>query len=219
MSTQIKYRPTTLDEFVFADDKLKSKVEQYASGKCLTPLVLHGPHGTGKSLLTTLIPKAIEGRLPEVTRITAEDLNTSKEIREKLTRPEVFDRLFGPSMQSRSYTVIEEVNFNAKAKGAFRVALDDMAEREQLIITTNELDRMDSGLKSRAELVEVLPVPPDRFLLRAKEILLNEGIEINDLELLAVLFAVHNENPDNRGYYKALDAIIYKANLLKCQKN
>lgn len=211
MNTEIKYRPATLDEFIFADEKLRVKIEQFASGQNMTPLILHGPNGTGKSVLAELIPKAIEGKSDvKVTKVSAEELNTKKEVRETFTRSATFDNLFETEGQSRSYTIVEEVNFETKAKSALRVALDEMLGREQLIFTTNELEKMDRGLRSRAEVVEVPPVTPDKFFPRAKYILAQEKVELPDDVLMQVLESVYERHHDNREYYKAMNEIIYR---------
>lgn len=210
MSTEYKYKPKNLSEFIFATDELEKSVKQYTEGDCLRPLILHGPHGTGKSLLSRVIPEAIDGPSVEITKITAEDLNTKKEVRDRFTRSSVFDKLYSPTYQSRTYTIVEEVNFETKAKGALRVAMDEMAGRDQLIFTTNELDKMDSGLRSRAEQIFVPPLPPEHFFNRAKWILKHEGVELEDSVLMNVLDAVHEKTADIREYYKALDKIIYR---------
>ena len=208
MNTNYKYRPKSIDEFVFATDKLERQIRRYTDRKTTLPLVLHGPYGTGKSLLADLIPKAIDGEEVSVHKINAEDLNNKKEVRAKFSRSVTFDRLFSVGEQSMGYTVVEEVNFDPIAKGALRTCLDDMSGREQFIFTTNELDKLDQGLLSRSEVVEVLPIPPDRFFDWAKHIVTSEGVEISDAVLRDLLEAVYDADYDNRSYYKALDEII-----------
>ncbi len=100
------------------------------------------------------------------------------------------------------------MNFEQKAKGALRTCMDAMAGREQFIFTTNELHKMDSGLRSRCEKVEVLPAPPGRFFGRAKYILENEGVAMDDTTLKNMLEAVYEADSDNRAYYRALDEVI-----------
>lgn len=208
MNTNYKYRPKTIDEFVFATPKLETQIKRYADGKTMLPLVLHGEYGTGKSLLAELIPKAIDGDAVSINYVNAEELNSAKEVREKFFRQPMFDRLFSENDQKNSYTVVEEVNFDPKAKGALRVCLDGMAQRELFIFTTNEVEKIDRGLLSRAEVVEVLPAPPDRFFNRAKHILRSEGVDLDDSVLRDVLDTVYENDYDNRAYYRALDEII-----------
>ena len=208
MNTQHKSRPKNISEFVFANDQVARQVSRYAKGKTVRPLVLHGPNGTGKSTLAELIPKVLEGDQVKVNKIKAEDLNSNAEVRRIFTRSKQFDKMFAPEGQSRNYTVIEEVNFDPKAKGAMRESLDEMEGRDLIIITTNELDKLDPGILSRAEVVEVPPASAERFLPRAQDILKAEGVELDDGSVLEVLESIFEVNADNRSYYKALDEII-----------
>ena len=208
MNTNYKYRPQTIDDFVFATPKLETIIKRYTKSKSMLPLVLYGSYGTGKSLLAELIPKAIDGDDVIVSRVNAEELNNAKDVRDKFFRSPHYDKLFSTNGQKNNYTVIEEVNFDPKAKGALRVCLDGMAERELFIFTTNEVEKIDRGLLSRAEVVEVLPAPPDSFFPRAQHILRSEGVDLDDSVLRDVLETVYENDYDNRAYYRALDEII-----------
>ena len=208
MNTNYKYRPQTIDEFIFATPKLETQIKRYTKGRSMLPLVLHGEYGTGKSLLADLIPKALDGEDVKVNYINAEELNSANDVRKKFFRSVQFDKLFSANGQKNNYTVVEEVNFDPKAKGALRVCLDGMAERELFIFTTNEVEKIDRGLLSRAEVVEVLPAPPDRFFPRAQHILRSEGVDLDDSVLRDVLETVYENDYDNRAYYRALDEII-----------
>lgn len=208
MNTQFKYRPKTLGEFVFANDQVERQISRFTKGTTTRPLVLHGPFGTGKSTVAELIPKAIDGPSVKIEKVKAEDLNNSAEVRKKFYRDRHFDNLFAPEGQSRHYTVVEEVNFDPKAKGALRNTLDEMEGRDLVIFTTNELHKLDDGLLSRAEVVEIPPVSPNRFLDRAQTILKAEGVELDDASVLEVLESTYDLHRDNRAYFKALDEII-----------
>ena len=208
MDTENKYRAKNISEFVFANEEVQRQVTRYAKGKTLRPLVMYGPNGTGKSTLADLIPKALDGEQVKVTRIKAEDLNSNAEVRKLFTRSKQFDKMFKPEGQNRNYTVVEEVNFDPKAKGALRESLDEMAGRDLIVFTTNEVDKLDPGLLSRAEVVEVPPVDPETFLRKAQEILKSEGVTLDDKSVLEVLESVYQIKSDNRNYYKALDEII-----------
>ena len=212
MNTEYKYRPQRIEDFVFANERLERQIKQYANGQSLRPLILHGKNGTGKSTLAELIPRAIDGDEVQITKINAEDLNSIVEVRRLFTRSKQFDKHFAPFGQSRCYTVVEEVNFDPKAKGALRTSLDEMEGRDLTIFTTNELNKIDQGLLSRAEVIEIPPATADKFLTQAQFILRSEGVEIDDSSVLDVLESVYDLHHDNRAYYKALDEIISASN-------
>jgi len=208
MNSQYKYRPQSIGDFVFADDEIERKIRRYVEGKSTRPLILHGSHGTGKSVLAEIIPKELDGANVKIDYIRAEDLDSNVKVRNAFTRTKQFDRFFKPEGQERNYTVVEEVNLDPRAKGALRTSLDDMEGRDLFIFTTNELEKIDPGLRSRAEMIEVCPVPPDRFLKRAQAILKSEGVALEDAIVMEALEAVYSNGPDNRAYYKVIDEII-----------
>lgn len=211
IDTERKYRPRSLDDFVFPNKHVKEVAKAYGSGEITRPLILSGTNGTGKSLLSELIPQQIEGFEPQINRVRSCDLNSSKEIYNQFTRNKKFDQLFTPNNQRYSYNVIEEVNFDTKAKDAFRVVLDEYRGVDMTIMTTNEIGKIDSGVRSRCETLHVPPCEPHIFLPRAKAIIEAEGYSIEDDALMAALDAVYDAKPDNRRYYQTIDEILRKA--------
>ena len=113
--------------------------------------------------------------------------------------------------------MVEEVNFDPKARGALRDSIDEMEGRDMTIFTTNEISKLDAGLLSRSEVVEVLPAPPDRFLRCAQHVLRSEGVALEDASVLEVLESVYDIHKDNRAYFNALDEIIgtFRMNLAR----
>jgi hypothetical protein len=77
-------------------------------------------------------------------------------------------------------TIVDEVNFDPRAKAAIRTCMDDMQGRDLTIITTNEVEQIDRGIRSRAEIVTVPIVTPDVFVPYAQKILIAEGVVIDD---------------------------------------
>jgi DNA polymerase III delta prime subunit len=213
MNTMYKHAPRNLSGFVFATEQLKKQVMRYANGSNMAPLVLYGKNGTGKSTLAKLIPEAIDGISVKVNRVMASTLNSEVEVMNKFTRHVMFDRLFTYESQSRNYTIIEEVNIEAKASSALRVAMDQMIGRDLFIFTTNDIGKIDYGLASRATLIEVPPIPPDIFIEKAMEILSLEGLEVERTDVFNILDSVFELHQDNRKYFEALDDLIFQTRI------
>lgn len=212
MNTNLKYRPKSLAEFIYATKTLKNAIEMYADGATQRPLILHGPHGTGKTLLAELIPKAIDGPNVSVQNFTIDDLKSRADIQKNLTRATIFDTLVEPEGQSRYYSVFNEFTSDTKVlKDAMRMALDSMEGRGLYIFTTNELNKVDTGIVSRSECVYVPPLSPQDFLPRAMFILDNEGFNLPSGIVLNALAASQNIKADIRMYYQFLDRLIYQA--------
>ena len=212
VNTQTSYKPKTLDEFVFADEKARRQVDSYVNGTQTKPIILYGSYGTGKSLLASLIPKAIDGESAEVRRFTAEDLNSKYKIQKIYFHNKQYDKLFRHGNQKFNYVVIEELNFKPTKYSEFRLALDDVDGVDLTIITTNELEKIDDAVKSRATMIHVKSVEPSIFLPRARQIVNAEECSISDSKLLKALEAVYGDYKGNRAYYEVIDEILLLQN-------
>lgn len=211
IDTETKYRPCSLEEFVFPNWEVEELAKAYGTGEITRPLILSGTNGSGKSLLSQLIPQAIEGFKPQTNQIHSCDLNSTNEIYSQFTRNKNFDNVFTINNQRYNYNIIEEVNFDVKARDAFRVVLDDYRGVDLTIITTNQLGLIDVGVRSRCEVIHVPPCEPHVFFTRAKAIIEAEGYCFDDAALLTALEAVYDAKPDNRRYYQIIDEILRKA--------
>ena len=211
IDSEKKYRPNSLSEFVFPNKEVEELAKAYGTGEITRPLILNGTNGSGKSLLSELIPNQIEGFNPQVNKVRSCDLNSSSEIYSQFTRNKNFDNVFVINNQRYNYNIIEEVNFDVKARDAFRVVLDEYRGVDMTIMTTNEIGKIDIGVRSRCETLNVPPCEPQVFFPRAKSIIEAEGYNIDDDALRAALDAVYDALPDNRRYYQTIDEILRKA--------
>lgn len=210
INTQSKYSPKKLSEFTFPNNNVRDVVMAYASGSIRRPLLLSGPNGTGKSLLAQLIPCAIEGRNIEVKKWTAEDLQKSETLSQAFDYDAQFSRLFAPEGKKMRYHLIEEMNFRMRHTDKLKVILDTDSAYDLTFITTNAVNNIDIGLRSRCEILTVEPCTPDLFLPHAMKIFSKEKIDIDETLVLRALTSVYSRRPDNRKYYEALDTIFRK---------
>lgn len=216
VDTELKYRPQNLSDFVFPNDALKKTITDYATGKKTRQLVLAGPNGTGKSLLADLLPDAIEGKPAQVNKVRMSALNSDEDVEKTFCYNKHFNKLFTVNGQRFNYNIIEELNVapssNAtnkkRALDALRIVVEEYRGTDLFIITTNELQNVDRGIRSRAEVLTVLACTPEVFFPRAKQILEAEGLQLNDDQLLNILKETYAKQQDNRAYYKILDRVL-----------
>jgi len=211
VNTQNSYTPKILSEYVFADKTAKQQVDSYVNGKQTKPIILYGSYGTGKSLLASLIPKAIDGENAIVKRYTSGDLDSKYNIENMYLLNSQYDTFFKPANQRFKYVIIEELNKRPSKYSEFRLALDDTDGKYLTIITTNELEKIDDAVKSRAAMIHIEAARPSVFLPRAKQIINAENCEISDGNLLKALEAVSGNYKGNRAYYEVIDDILLLA--------
>jgi len=209
LDSELKYAPKGINDFIFANPKMESKVIAYCSGQLTRPIILSGSNGTGKSLLSRLIPRAIEN-MDEVATFTikASDLVSDSAVSNIYTKNKQFDHFFTFNGQKYSYYIIEEMNGIIKGRDAFQLALDHYKGTDLTIITTNNVNRIAPGIISRCEVIDVPPCAPNVFFIHAKKILTAEGVDIDDTALMTALEASYNKSPDNRSYYKLIDQLF-----------
>jgi DNA polymerase III delta prime subunit len=209
INSELKYGPKKIEELIFPNSNVKNVITAYASGEVTRPLLLCGKNGTGKSLIAKLLPTAIE-RMDKVvtTYIKPYELNSDKDVDKLFSKSKHFDNLFTTNGQRFSYYIIEEMNGRIGGHNSFRTAMDNYSGVDLTIITTNEVARIDKGIRSRSEELEVPACTPDLFFPFAKKIMDIENIEIDNEALFQALDAVYDEKPDNRRYYQEIDRLF-----------
>ena len=211
VDTHEKYTPQSLDDFVFPNDETRELATAYASGQLKRPLILHGVSGGGKSLLQTLIPNAIEGRVASVQVVKCADLKTASDIHDLYGRNKHFNRMFTVDGQRFNYIIIEEfLMTSVKLVDAMKIELDKTLGTDLTIISTNRFSKIDVGIVSRSEELEIHPCEPHVFFPHAKKMFELEGVEMDDAHLLRCLEVTHAVKADNRKYYSAIDAMFRK---------
>jgi replication-associated recombination protein RarA len=208
INTENKYSPKHLDEFIFPNDEARELISAYASGEIERPLILYGSNGTGKSLLQRLLPDAIEGCLAKVDLVKCADLKTATDIHTLYGKNRKFDLMFREN-DKFNYKIIEEFLFtNQRLNDAFKIELEKTQGVTLTLISTNRFHKIDEGIISRAETIELLPCEPQMFFPHAKRIFECECVEIGDKKLMTCLEVVYAKWRDNRKYYQAMDAMF-----------
>jgi DNA polymerase III delta prime subunit len=211
VNTEKKYSPKSLDEFIFPNEEARELVTAYSSGAMERPLILYGSNGTGKSLLQRLIPNAIDQKHASLTVVKCADLKSASDIHDLYGRNKHFNRTFTINGQRFNYIIIEEfLMTNMRMIDAFKIELDKTLGTDLTIISTNRFEKIDVGIVSRAEPLELLPCDPNAFFLHARKIFDSEGVELDDKILMNCLSATYTLHKDNRKYYSAIDSIFRK---------
>jgi hypothetical protein len=209
ISTIKNYSPKSIHEIVYPNSEVKEMVFAYASGKLEAPLLLYGTSGTGKSLIQRLLPNAIEKKELNLEKVKCSDLKNASDIHDLYGRNKMFNKNFSINDQQFNYIIIEEFLMTKTAMSdAMKIELDDTLGTDLTILSTNRLEEVDVGLKSRCEAMHVPPCAPQLFLPYAKKILDSVSVEYDANVLFDGLKQVFKTYADNRKYYQWLDRVI-----------
>ena len=209
-----KHEPKHFADITFADDFVRMPLEQYALRQNFDNILLHGPFGSAK----TTIAKAIMADRQRVLGSSYVHIYTheAKKIGDLL--PIEGDMNFQLTMPSPSdpepYVIIEEVDMlSASLQKDLRSHINTFPIGK-LILTTNDLRRVDSGLVSRCDAHPVLVPSAAQYLQRALAICAVEGVHEDPGLLLGVMqsSAAVGSTPSLRDMMRAL---YRRVNILK----
>ncbi len=175
-----KYRPKSVDGYVFKDNTLKSQIEQWIKEKAIPHLLFSGNAGTGKTTLAKVLLNEIG--IEETDILFA---NGSKEGR----KIEWVDKLisFCQTMPFGEFKVvlIDEADYlnPHSVQPALRNLMEDYSRSVRFILTCNYPNKIIPPLHSRCQQVHIEKTDLTEFTARVATILVEEDIEF-DLDTL-----------------------------------
>ena len=208
MSYAMIYKPKKFSDIVIYDKYTMDKLDSYIYTENMQPLILHGKYGVGKTLISELLPDAIERGVANVRKIDAAEFRTLGDVQATFGSSNRFYEL----LASREYIVSNEINFTKNAAEAFRDEMDKLQKYVQFIFTTNDIDRMDGGIVDRCSVLEIGVATAADWLPRAKGILAQEAVIIPDDELLLFLDAKLKHEASHRKLLEALGDFVFQFN-------
>ena len=175
-----KWRPKTLDGYVFVDDAQRDQVQQWIKDGSIPHLMLSGSAGTGKTTLAKLLINELG--IDEYDVLYA---NGSKEAR----KIEWVDKLisFCQTMPFGKFKIvlIDEADYMnpQSVQPALRNLMEDYSQSVRFILTCNFPNRIIAPIHSRCQGFHIVKTDHTEFTARAATVLVTEGVEF-DLDTL-----------------------------------
>jgi DNA polymerase III delta prime subunit len=175
-----KYRPSTVDGYVFVDNAQREQVQQWIRDGSIPHLMLSGSAGTGKTTLAKLLINELG-----VDEYDVMYANGSKEAR----KVEWVDKLisFCQTMPFGKFKVVlideaDYMNPNS-VQPALRNLMEDYSQTVRFILTCNYPTKIIPPLHSRCQGFQINKTDHTEFTARAATVLVTEGVEF-DLDVL-----------------------------------
>ena len=187
------YRPKTLKDYVFKDEKQKKQIAKWIEGGALPHMLLSGAPGTGKSTLIKVLLNELNVDPFDVLEVNASKDNGVDFIREKITN---FSETMG--IGDIKYIFLDEADgLSPNAQGVLRGTLERYASSVRFLLTCNYPHKIMDAIKSRCETgrMHIEKLDTSEFYMRLVNVLDNEKIEIDADALEAI---VQKTYPDLR---------------------
>ena len=187
-----KYRPKTLDGYVWRDENQRKQVEGWVKDKSIPHLLLSGPPGIGKTTMAKMLVHEIGIEDFDVLEINASrETGIGVVVREKITS---FVQMipFGPF----KVVLLDEADrLSPEAQDALKGVMEEYASHSRFILTCNTPSRIVPALHSRCQQFHFTKLDQTEFTARAATVLVEENVDF-DLDTLDLY--VSSTYPDLR---------------------
>jgi replication factor C small subunit len=174
-----KYRPKTIDGYVWRDEHQKNQVLSWIKEQSIPHLLLSGSPGIGKTTMAKMLLN--EMSIPEfdILEINASRENSVDTIRDRIIN---FVQMipFGPF----KVVLLDEADYlSLNAQAILRGVMETYATTSRFILTCNYPNKIIPALHSRCQQFHFEKIDATEFTARVATILVEEGVEF-DLDTL-----------------------------------
>lgn len=176
-----KYRPSSLDEYVWADDNQQAQVRNWIKDKAIPNLLISGSPGTGKTTMAKCLLRELGVEDADIRYVNGSHTNGVDDMRALQNFAETM-----PNGEYR-YVLLDEADYlSLNAQAVLRNMIEEYSNVCRWILTCNYPHKVMPALHSRTQGFHIDRLDREQFATRAATILLTEGIELSEdsLEIL-----------------------------------
>jgi replication factor C small subunit len=186
-----KYRPKSISNYVFKDDRQKKQIMQWISEGSFPHLILSGGPGVGKTTLSRVLFNELDIDPADVLEINASRTNGVDDVRDRIVG-------FVQTIPFGDFKVVflDEADYlSLNAQAALRGVMEEYHETARFVLTCNTPRKIMPAIHSRCQGFHVEKLDKIEFTARVAQILIDENIKF-DLDTLDSF--VKLEYPDLR---------------------
>ncbi|MBV0902096.1 replication factor C small subunit [Haloarcula salina] len=186
-----KYRPQTLDD-VMGHENIVGRLQSYVSRNDLSHMLFSGPAGTGKTTCATAIARELYG---EDWREHFLELNASDERGIDVVRDRIknFARTSFGGHEYRIIFLDEADALTSDAQSALRRTMEQFSNNVRFILSCNYSSQIIDPIQSRCAVFRFSPLADDAVAEEIRHIAGEEGIELTDDGLDALVYAADGD--------------------------
>jgi DNA polymerase III delta prime subunit len=174
-----KYRPSTIDGYVFRDAHQRAQVESWIKQGTIPHLLFSGNAGIGKTTLAKILFNELDINPLDLLEINASRTNSVEDVRDKIVN---FVQMI-PFGDFKVVLLDEADYLSPNAQAALRGVMEEHHTTARFILTCNYPNRIIPALHSRCQGFHIERVDLTEFTARVATILVEENIEF-DLDTL-----------------------------------
>ena len=170
-----KYRPSTVDGYVFRDEAQKKQVQSWVDSGAIPHLLFSGAPGVGKTTLAKILLNELDIDEYDILEINASRENSVDTIRDKITG-------FVQTMPFGKFKVVllDEADYiSPNGQAALRGVMETYAQTARFVLTCNYPNRVIPALHSRCQGFHIEKVDITEFTARVATVCVEEGVEID----------------------------------------
>jgi len=174
-----KYRPKSVEEYVFTDPNQKEQVQHWIKEESMPHLLMSGDPGTGKTTLAKVMINELGVEEYDVLAINASRENGIDVLREKING-------FVQTMPFGKFKVVllDEADYLTQpSQAALRNDMEAYHQTVRYILTCNYAHKIIPALKSRCHEFHIAKPDITEFTARAATVLVTENVEF-ELDVL-----------------------------------